>query len=175
MTMRRSLSEQEFYIEAAKWAGINDPRRAKLYWDAFVETITREMFFCGSCKTPGLGTFSCRHVKETVQKKHDIDGKELFYYIPEHDVPAFKPDDDFINDINMNGVTSKYRTRLKNKQLNAKDKERLTRKQAIEMIKSLGKTINESERSFAADEFDEILRATKEEHERNKMDDKESE
>lgn len=173
--MRRALNEDEFYAEAAKWVGVQDTKRVKEYWSAFVETITRELFFCGSCKAPGLGTFGCRHMPETVQKRHDVDGKELYYYFPEHDLPTFKPDDSFINDINMNGVTAKYRSRLKSHQLNQKDKDRITRKEALELMKHLGKTVRANERSFAVDEFEEVLRQKKEQHERKKADEQKPE
>lgn len=152
------IRKEEFYLESAKWMGTNDIKKVQKSWDAFVETITRELFFRGKCVVPYLGTFSTRHIEEGVHKTHDKEGREMFYYVPDHDMPSFRPCDSFVNDINMQGITKKFRTRLKQNQLNLRDRQRITKKEAMEILKDMGKTLRASERACAVDEFDEIIR-----------------
>ena len=152
------IRKEEFYLESARWMDTTDIRKVQKCWDAFVETITRELFFRGKCVVPFIGTFYTRHIKEGVHKTHDQEGYEMYYYVPDHDMPAFRPCDSFINDINMQGVTKKFRTRLKQNKLNLRDRQRITKKEAMEILKDMGKTVRAGDRACAIDEFDEIIR-----------------
>lgn len=156
----------DFFAEAAKWIKVKNIKVVKQYWEGFLETIVRNMYLYGRCEVPGIGVFVCKHIPEGVRKQHNKDGQEIFYYIPEHDMPHLKPCDDFINDINMDGVTGKYRQRLKNQQLNASDIARVTKKEALAMMKQLGKTIKEGDRTVALTEFEEMLKLKKEQYQK---------
>ena len=119
-----TLTDKEFFVQMARFADVNSPQTVAKYWYAACEVIIRELFYNGTCRVPVLGTFTTKHIGESVQVQKGPDGKKVVYQVPPRDVPEFTPHDDMINDINMQGVTKQYRKRLKNGNLSKRDYER---------------------------------------------------
>lgn len=126
-----TLTDKEFFTQMARYADVSDPRTCAKYWYAACEVIIRELFYNGSCRTPTLGTFTTKHVGESVQVQKGPDGKQVVYQVPPRDIPEFTPHDDMINDINMQGVTKQYRKRLKAGKLTKRDYERQIRAEVL--------------------------------------------
>lgn len=116
-----TLTNKEFYKQAARWADVTNINTVVKYWEAFVEVIVREVYYNGSCKLPSVGTITTKTLPKTTQHQIDKNGKEHFYEVPARVLPVFTPEDDFINDINMQGVTKTYRRRLNQGQLSKRD------------------------------------------------------
>lgn len=124
-------TDKEFYEGVARLLDVT-PQRAKKYWeDGFNEFIVRELFFKGICRLPNIGTFTVYKIEENVQYQEDENGKLIYYRVPERYIPKFTPHDIMINDINMNGVTKKYRKRLRENVLTERDYKRKLRAQAL--------------------------------------------
>ena len=132
-----TLTDKEFFKQMARFADVSSLETVQKYWYAACEVIIRELFYNGTCRVPGLGTFSTRKVGEQVQIQKGPDGKEAVYKVPEREVPIFTPHDDMINDINMQGVTKAYRRRLKAGALTQRDYERQVRAEALGVVGSL--------------------------------------
>ena len=62
-----TLTDKEFFIQMARFADVNNLQTVQKYWYAACEVIIRELFYNGTCRVPGLGTFSTRKVAEQVQ------------------------------------------------------------------------------------------------------------
>ena len=131
------LTDKEFYTQACRWANASTLSTAVKWWQAFVEVIIREEYYNGTCRVPLLGTFNTRTVDEAIQKQTDVNGKTVYYRVPERNVPQFTPSDGFINDINMQGVTKAYRKRLKKNQLTQRDWERHFRAESCDLYDNL--------------------------------------
>lgn len=132
-----TLTDKEFFTQMARFADVNSLQTVQKYWYAACEVIIRELFYNGTCRVPGLGTFSTRKVGEQIQIQKGPEGREVVYRVPEREVPVFTPHDDMINDINMQGVTKQYRKRLKAGTLTQRDYERQVRAEALGVIGSL--------------------------------------
>lgn len=153
-----ALTDKEFFIQACRWADAKNIKTASAWWDAFVEVIVREMFYTGACKLPNLGVLSCRQIAESLQVQKGPNGEEMVYRVPERYVPSiFVPDDGFINDVNMQGITKAYRRRLKAGQLTQRDWERQMRADALNVEGALSKPQIEK----AQEEFKELLKEKK--------------
>lgn len=124
-------TNKEFFQQACRWKDSTSIKTAAEWWVAFQEVIIRELFYNGNCRVPGLGKFIVEERKSSYVKQKDANGKEISYFVPARIVPIFAPEDDFINDINMQGVTKAYRKRLKNKGLIQRDFERELRAEAL--------------------------------------------
>ena len=74
------------------------------------------------------------------------------------DIPEFIPHDDMINDINMQGVTKKYRKRLKTGKLSKRDYERQARADALEVAGNMA----EHRLEASKEKFQELLKEKKE-------------
>ena len=152
-----TLTDKEFFIQMARFADVNNLQTVQKYWYAACEVIIRELFYNGTCRVPGLGTFSTRKVGEQVQIQKGPNGKEIVYRVPEREVPIFTPHDDMINDINMQGVTKAYRRRLKAGTLTQRDYERQVRAEALGVVGSL----SEERINASKDKFKEMLNEKK--------------
>lgn len=126
-----TLTDKEFFMHMARYCDITNYRTAAKYWYAACEVIIRELFYNGSCRVPVLGTFTTKHIGESVQIQKGQNGKQAVYQVPPRDIPEFTPHDDMINDINMQGVTKQYRKRLKNDKLTKRDYERQIRAEIL--------------------------------------------
>lgn len=144
-----TLTDKEFFTQMARFADVNSLQTVQKYWYAACEVIIRELFYNGTCRVPGLGTFSTRKVGEQIQIQKGPEGREVVYRVPEREVPVFTPHDDMINDINMQGVTKQYRKRLKAGTLTQRDYERQVRAEALGVIGSLSEErIEASKKKF---------------------------
>lgn len=152
-----TLTDKEFFKQMARFADVTSLETVQKYWYAACEVIIRELFYNGTCRVPGLGTFSTRKVGEQVQIQKGPDGKEVVYRVPERDVPIFTPHDDMINDINMQGVTKAYRRRLRAGTLTQRDYERQVRAEALGVVGSL----SEERINASKDKFKEMLNEKK--------------
>lgn len=122
---------KDFFNIASRFVGAR-PATAQTWWNGFFEVIVRELYTSGMVYLPKIGYFTLQHMDEKIQKQKDPDGNGVKYYVvPERDKPVFTPDDDFINDINMTGVTKSYRKRLTHEGLTLRDKERERRAKEI--------------------------------------------
>ena len=153
-----TLTDKEFFTQMARFADVTDTRTCAKYWYAACEVIIRELFYNGTCRTPALGTFTTRHVDESVQIQKGPDGKQVVYQVPSRDVPEFTPHDDMINDINMQGVTKQYRKRLKAGKLSKRDYERQVRAEILNVDGSL----TEQRLEASKQKFKEMLKEKKE-------------
>ena len=152
-----TLTDKEFFKQMARFADVTSLETVQKYWYAACEVIIRELFYNGTCRVPGLGTFSTRKVGEQVQIQKGQDGKEVVYRVPEREVPIFTPHDDMINDINMQGVTKAYRRRLRAGTLTQRDYERQVRAEALGVVGSL----SEERINASKDKFKEMLNEKK--------------
>lgn len=128
---RMMLTNKEFFRQACRWKDSKSIQTAAEWWSAFQEVIIREIFYNGTCRIPGLGRFGIEEREGGYQKQKDEKGREVTYFIPARIVPVFVPEDDFINDVNMQGVTKAYRSRLKAGELTQRDFEREIRAESM--------------------------------------------
>ena len=153
-----TLTDKEFFTQMARFADVTDPRTCAKYWYAACEVIIRELFFNGKCRVPSLGTFVTKHINSTVQIQKGPDGNKIIYPVMARDIPEFIPHDDMINDINMQGVTKKYRKRLKAGNLSHRDYERQARAESLEVVKN----ISQQKVEDSKEKFKELLKEKKE-------------
>lgn len=121
---------KEFFNLSSRFIGAR-PATARTWWESFYEVIVRELYTSGMVYLPKIGYFTLKHIDEQVQKQKNPEGGFKYYVVPERDKPVFTPDDDFINDVNMTGVTKSYRRRLNYDGLTLRDKEREKRAKQI--------------------------------------------
>lgn len=150
-----TLTDKEFFTQMARFADVNSLQTVQKYWYAACEVIIRELFYNGTCRVPGLGTFSTRKVGEQIQIQKGPEGREVVYRVPEREVPVFTPHDDMINDINMQGVTKQYRKRLKAGTLTKRDYERQVRAEALGVEGSLSEERLEASKKKFKEMLDE--------------------
>lgn len=150
-----TLTDKEFFTQMARFADVNSLQTVQKYWYAACEVIIRELFYNGTCRVPGLGTFSTRKVGEQIQIQKGPEGREVVYRVPEREVPVFTPHDNMINDINMQGVTKQYRKRLKAGTLTQRDYERQVRAEALGVIGSLSEERLEASKKKFKEMLDE--------------------
>lgn len=118
-------TNKEFFQQIARFKDAR-PQTAAEWWAAIQEVIVRQVFYEGCCRLPGIGLFTIEEKPEQIQKQVS-GGKTVIYRVPARIVPVFHAEDDFINDINMSGVTRAYRKRLKANALTYRDIERQLR------------------------------------------------
>ena len=116
-----TLTDKEFYTLMARYAGVNNLSTVEKYWKAAVEVMIREIYINHTCRCPLIGTFNVREIQESYQMQKGSDGKERMYKVEARIVPTFIPHDDFINDVNMFGVTKKFRKRVKKGEMTERD------------------------------------------------------
>ena len=150
------VTNKEIFKQACRWKDSSSTQTAADWWSAFLEVIVREVFYNGSCRVPGLGTFTTRFEEGKTWTQPIGNGKYATYTAPARVYPLFAAEDDFINDINMQGVTKKYRRRLKNGVLTARDYERELRAESVKMIDVVSDMV-EMRREKAQEEFQELM------------------
>ena len=160
----KTKDENEFYDLAAKLLNSTRPK-TKTAWKAFFEVMVRELYVNGMVYLPLVGCFRLQHLEAGIQKQVDSKGVVHWYQVPERDRPVFIPEDDFINDINMHGVTKSYRRRIKQNARTLRDNERYRRLQEI-----IGEYPEIPEREAArqvqlADDFDELIKKKRQDYE----------
>lgn len=165
------LTNKEFFKQACRWKDSSSVQTAAEWWGAFQEVIIREIFYNGTCRVPGLGRFSIEERDGCYQKQVSDNGKTATYYVPPRIVPVFTPEDDFINDVNMQGVTKKYRKRLKYGGMTERDIEREVRAESMD-AESMLEDMVEQRKKKAQKELQKLLakkrKNNKESNERNK-------
>ena len=155
--MRRT-DANEFYDLAAKLVD-SKREKTKLWWRIFFEIIVRELYTSGVVYLPMIGYMRLEHVEGGIQKQVDSKGFVHWYDVPDKDKPVFLPEEDFVNDINMKGVTKGYRQREKMNKFTLRDRERQRRLQEI-----IGEEYEEipekqlQEQAQFIDEFDELMK-----------------
>lgn len=151
------ITNKEFFKQACRWKDSASTQTAGEWWSAFLEVIVREVFYNGKCRVPGLGTFTVRQEDGYTQTQRMKNGKIVSYKVPPRVYPLFAPEDDFINDINMQGVTKAYRKRLKAGELKARDYERELRAETVKMVDIVDDMV-EQRREKAQAELQELLK-----------------
>ena len=105
-----------------RWADSLSTQTASKWWNAAFEVIVRNVYLQGSCRIPGLGVITTKEVKETYQKQINPEtGETVVYKVPARVLPYLIASDDFVNDVNAEGVTKQYRKRLKANALTMRD------------------------------------------------------
>lgn len=151
-----SPTRREFLTQMCRWRDSNNLGDANKWWDAVVETITREVYYNGSARLPGIGTISTKEIQSKYIRETDPrTGKKVTYFQPAKMAPIFIPEDDFVNDINMQGVTKAYRKRLKKGKLTQRDRERVLRADSV----GIGEGVPEESIRKAEEDFEEMLKA----------------
>lgn len=151
------LSEKEFLTLMCRFADSTSLASAQRWYDAFNEVLIRELYFNGTCRLPKIGTFFVKEYEEYLSIQKDINGTEVVYKVPARVMPYFDPVDNFINDINMMGVTKLYRKRLKRGELTMADYERQIRAESLGVVGSL----SEERIAKAKEQFNQFLQEKK--------------
>ena len=155
------LTNKEFFKQACRWKDSTSIQTAAEWWGAFQEVIIREVFYNGSCRVPGLGTFTVTEEPSYYQTQKMPNGKTMTYLVPGRIKPNFTPEDDFINDVNMQGVTKQYRKRLKKGALTERDYTRQVRADSLAASACVDEII-EQRRESAKKEFQKLLEKKRE-------------
>lgn len=159
-----SSKTKEFYSLVSKLIDVPVTSVEK-YWEGFFEVISRRLYLTGVCDIPYLGEMRLVHRDESIQTQNH-NGREIRYYVPSRNIPVFTPEDDFVNDVNMMGVTKTYRNRAKKDMLSERDYKRL--KRAAELgIKTEEEKIEEEEKRKKENKemFTQLLRKKRSEWE----------
>lgn len=124
--VNRTQYEQEITELYKLWARLSrsQPSTVKKYYDTWYEIVVRELYTSGSIYLPKIGWFILKEKPNVAQKQIQPDGTYKYYEVPARDIPVFRPEEDFINDVNMKGITQSWRWRQKNKKISWRDKER---------------------------------------------------
>ena len=154
-------TNKEFFKQACRWKDSTSIQTAAEWWSAFQEVIIREVFYNGCCRVPGIGTFTIKEEESHYMKQRMPNGKEVTYLVPGRIVPIFTPEDDFINDVNMQGVTKQYRKRLKKGALTERDYTRQIRADSLAAGACVDEMI-EQRRESAKKEFQKLLKKKRE-------------
>lgn len=132
-----TLTDKEFYTLMARYAGVTNLATVEKYWKAAVEVMIREIHINHTCRLPLIGTFNVKEVEENFQLQRGPDGKEKMYKVEARIIPTFIPHDDFVNDVNMFGVTKKARRRIRKGEMTERDYLRQIRAENMGVIGSL--------------------------------------
>lgn len=154
-------TNKEFFKQACRWKDSTSIYTAAEWWSAFQEVIIREVFYNGCCRVPGIGTFTIKEEESHYMKQRMPNGKEVTYLVPGRIVPIFTPEDDFINDVNMQGVTKQYRKRLKKGALTERDYTRQIRADSLAAGACVDEMIEQRQES-AKKEFQKLLEKKRE-------------
>lgn len=152
------LTNKEFFQQACRWRDSTSVQTAASWWAAFQEVIIREVFYNGQCRVPGLGTFTVKPMEGYLKQQTMADGKVVTYKVPARQYPVFTAEDDFVNDINMQGVTRLYRKRLKKGELTQRDYERQIRAESIGILDAVD-SMMEERKEIAQRDLQELLKA----------------
>jgi len=156
--MKIKYDEKDFFLLAQRMADCKNVSVTK-WWNIFYEVILRQLYIAGAVYLPNIGWIELKKKEGRVFSRKGADGSIEIVDVPERNMPVFKPEDDFVNDVNLVGVTKNYRQRVKNGALTVRDKERERRTQAM-----LGDNFYLSEKAkdkraeVLKDEFEERLK-----------------
>lgn len=124
--MRIPEGYKDFYLRVARNRNASD-RTVREWWLSFYDQILTLLFVTGKCTLPMIGTIVLVEKEEQIQKQVDSNGEEHLYLVPARSYPVLYVEDDFINDVNMQGVTKSYRKRLRRGALTQRDYLRIQR------------------------------------------------
>ena len=158
---RPRITKTQFFKEVCRFADCANTETPAKYWSAIYEVIVRHLYYDECIKVPFLGTFSLREVGESIQVQTDADGNEVVYRVPARRVPVFTPEDNFIDDVNMTGVTKAYRKRLKKGTLTQRDYERKCRAEALNVDGNLPEKYAEAAKEKFAESLKEKVKKFK--------------
>lgn len=160
-TSTMSQTRREFLKQACRWHDTTNVMEASRWWDAFVEAIVREVYYNGRVVMPGIGTIFTKKMDDNYITRTDENGKKVVFYQPARNMPTYTPDDDFINDVNMVGVTKAFRHRLKTGKLTQRDRERALRARAVGFISSEEEEEDDTNLKVAQENFAKMLEEKK--------------
>lgn len=158
--MEKSIYNRDraFFKMAAIWRGASTPDEAAKWWEAFYEVILRELYANDECRLPFMGRFSVDPSQEFTYTTTDDKGRTYTYTVPARIRPKFTSCDDFVDDVNMKGVTKSYRARLRNGKLNERDYKRQMRAQSLD-ANSVKETYRQDNLADAKKEFRKMIQA----------------
>lgn len=157
--MKIKYDEKDFFLLAQRLSDSKNISVTK-WWNIFYEVILRQLYISGAVYLPNIGWLELKKKEGKVYTRKKSDGSVEIVDIPARNVPCFKPEDDFINDVNLVGITKNYRQRVKNGALTARDKLREQRTQEM-----LGDNLYFSDK--AKEKYTEILKEGFEERLKN--------
>lgn len=139
------------------------PRTMQKFWNVVVEVIIRELYTSGIVYLPKIGYFVLEEKPSYVTKEVKKNGTVNYYEIPNRDVPKLLPDDEFVDDINMIGVTKSYRKRVNSGKKTLRDKEREHRAREIMGLNDYeeSSTAQLRQKQFYANQFEEKIKKLK--------------
>lgn len=164
--MKIKYDEKDFFLLAQRMADCKNASVVK-WWNVFYEVILRQLYLAGAVYLPNIGWIELKKREGKVFNRKRQDGTIEVVDVPERNMPIFTPEDDFVNDVNLVGVTKNYRQRVKNGSLTVRDKERERRTQAL-----MGDNFYMSEKAkekrseILRDEFEERLKNMRKNHEK---------
>lgn len=153
-------SYTEFFEDIARWADMKTTTAIEKYYDAMYEVIVRELYHKGQVSLPYIGTLVCETMEEYYQRQKGPDGEYITYRVPERDMPVFTPDDDFVNDVNMQAVTKRGRKRVRRGEFTKRDYMRQLRAASC----GIAKDLSEERRLRAQEDFKQKLAEKRKQH-----------
>lgn len=149
MASENKKLEEKMYEGMCRWIGGCNRNTAMRNYYAIVQYIAHELYINGKCQLPNLGTFTTEYIKGEIEELELENGRTVKKKMPDRIIPIFCPEDDFINDINLQGVTKKYRERLKRNELTEHDYERMMKAEEIaSLVEPTEEKIEETKRDF---------------------------
>lgn len=143
------LTKSQFIGLVCKYAGKDTPQVAAQWLDAIIEVIIREVYAVGRCRVPYLGTFN-RKVIGAYVKTAKVNGEETLTRVPEKYSAYFTPSADFIDDINMHGISAKYKKKVALGKFTRRDWLRQVRAAELEIEYTINKdSIEKMQKNFA--------------------------
>ena len=132
--VNRSTYEKESQELFQLWGKLLNQRPSivQKFYEGWYEIIVRELYTGGFVYLPKMGWIMLQNKKNSVQKQIQPDGTYKYYEVPSRDIPIFRPEDDFVSDVNMKGITQSWRWRQKQGKPSLRDKER--EKRAAELL-----------------------------------------
>lgn len=122
-TQKVAQDENAFFSLFARYANTSETTLKKMY-GAMVDAIIRELYLYGYVYLPDVGYIMLRTKPKSIYSRRQNDGTYVYYESPVKSQPYFVPDDNFINDVNMRGVTSSCLARAIQGAKSARDKDR---------------------------------------------------
>lgn len=157
--MRMAEGYKDFYSRVARNRNAGE-KTVKEWWLSFYDQILTLLFVTGKCTLPMIGTIVLVEKEEQVQKQVDANGEEHLYIVPARSYPILYVEDDFVNDVNMQGVTKSYRKRLRRGALTQRDYLRIQRAERMEVSPV---EVSRRTEQISKDKFAKTLEKKKEE------------
>lgn len=116
------------------------PAVAKKWWYVFVEIIVRWCFLRGECRLPQVGVFKMiKSPREVVPVRFKNNTDTPVYQSNEKFLVYFEPVDDFIDDVNMKGISHEFRKKARKGLLTTRDYLRELRAEQLTKVKKWDK------------------------------------